>query len=63
MVRTAFIIKDINSWTGGFNYYKSLIGAVCKLADREIEPVVFTAASQADEIKAKMGFDIEYHGL
>ncbi|OQA77123.1 MAG: Glycosyl transferases group 1 [bacterium ADurb.Bin243] len=63
MVRTAFIIKDINSWTGGFNYYKSLLSAVCKLADREIEPVVFTAGSQADEIKTKLGLDIEYHGL
>jgi glycosyltransferase involved in cell wall biosynthesis len=64
MIRVGFIIKDINSWTGGFNYYKSLLSAIKKLgARRKIEPVIFTAASQAAEVTAKLNLGFECAGL
>ncbi len=64
MIRVGFIIKDINSWTGGFNYYKSLLSAIKKLgARREIEPVIFTAASEAAEVSAKLNIGFECVGL
>jgi hypothetical protein len=63
MIRVGFIIKDIGSWTGGFNYYKSLLCALKKLSRRVIEPVIFTAASQAAEIEAKLGLGFECAGL
>ncbi len=64
MIRVGFIIKDINSWIGGFNYYKSLLSAIKKLgARREIEPVVFTASSQISEVTVKLNLGFECAGL
>ncbi len=64
MIRVGFIIKDVNSWTGGFNYYKSLLSAIKKLgARREIEPVIFTAASEAAEVSVKLNLGFECAGL
>lgn len=63
MLRVGFIIKDIGSWTGGFNYFKSLLSAVMKLERRSIEPVVITAASQKEEVGSKLGLVLECAGL
>ncbi len=64
MIRVGFIIKDINSWTGGFNYYKSLLSALNNPGfRRRIEAVVLTPPSQMREIESRLDIGCECAGL
>ena len=43
MIRVGFLLAFLDeSWIGGLNYYRSLLGAISELPDRKIEPVIFT---------------------
>lgn len=41
MIKVGFIIFASESWMGGTNYFKNLLGSISSLEDRKIEPVLF----------------------
>jgi len=48
MIRVGFLFSiPATSWLGGANYFRSLLGAINSLPDREIEPVVFLCPRDA----------------
>lgn len=42
MIRTGFMLPHTNDWLGGVNYLRNLIGAITKLDNPKIEPILIT---------------------
>ena len=42
MIRVGFIIAYNEDWLGGLNYFRNLLYALSRLADRKIDPVILT---------------------
>ena len=50
MIRVGFSFEMTGSWLGGINYFRSLIGAILSLPQRQIEPVIFLAGPDRDKL-------------
>ena len=57
MIRVGFVnIFAVREWLGGLNYLRNLVQAVCGLAGRRIEPVLFSGTGTDAAILAEFSF-------
>ena len=57
MIRVGFVnIFAVREWLGGLNYLRNLLQAVCGLAGRRIEPVLFSGTGTDAAILAEFSF-------